>query len=253
MKDEQKFMKGVWNKVEERERDIEILNALERKNESNMLTIAKEFISVTGVKGLLNGIADVVAVSMVITICFFIGIYMYLGFGVQNVYSMVFIFSPILYASIFLLSYIKEVQTNTIYIQMSCRYTFFHVLVFRMLLNSGLSVLFNLVYIVTLNSMFHINVIKALALSFSSLMFFSVLLLKSLRYRNKLFGFSFVAAVWFGLNLLSFYGIRELYIHFIAQIPISILVFTTVIFMALYGKELRNMMKASYRRRYLYA
>lgn len=253
MNDERKFIEDVWQKVEERERNVEILNALERKNESNMLLVAKEFLSGIGMKGLLYGIADVIAVSMVISICIFAGIYIYLGFDSQYVYSMIFIFSPTLYTSIFCLSYVKEIQTNTFNVQMSCRYTFFHVLVFRMLLNSGLAIVFNLIYIFTLSSQFNISPLKALALSFSSLMLFSVLLLKTLGRRNKISAFTGMNAVWFGANLLVFHGMKDLYMRFIDQIPLSVLVFAALIFVAFYYTELKKMLSMNYKRRYINA
>ena len=253
MNEEKRFMEEVWRKVEEKERSLEILSGLERKNESNMLLVAKEFLGRMGIKGLLSGIIDVIAVSVIISVCIFIGIYLYLGMGSQHIYSMVFIFSPTLYAGIFCLSYIKETQMNTLNVQMSCRYTFFHVLLFRMLLNSGMAIAFNLIYICTLNYRFDMNPVKALALSFSSLMLFSVLLLRSLRSKNIFLSFTKITSVWFGANLLAFNGIRDLYMGFIDQIPIYVLVMATFLFGAFYYKELKTIISMNYKRRYLNA
>lgn len=250
---EKKFIQGIWEKVEEQEQNIKILKAMEIEQEQNMGFAAKNILKGLGVRGLLNGIADVIAVSMVISICIFAGIYLYLGFDAGYIYSMVFIFSPTLYASIFCLSYIKEMQLNTIHVQMSCRYTFLHVMVFRMLLNSGLAVLFNLVYVCTLNSQFEMNLWKALALSFSALMVFSVMLLKSLRIKNRTAGFVGACMVWFGMNLLMFSGMNELYMEFINQIPMSILIAATILFGAFYFKELERMLSTNYKRGYLNA
>ena len=251
--DETKFIEGIWKRIEERERSLEILSGLERKDESNMLLAAKEFLGEMGIRRLFCGIADVIAVSMVISICVFVGIYAYLGFDPQYVYSMVFIFSPTLYASIFCLSFVKETQTNTINVQISCRYTFFHVLIFRMFLNSGLAIVFNLVYICTLNSHFDMNPVKALALSFSSLMLFSVMLLKSLECRNKILGFAGMNTVWFGTNILTFHEIKALYMRFIDQIPVSVLIFAAFLFGAFYYRELKKTISVNYKRRYLNA
>lgn len=253
MSNEKEFIEGVWHKAEEREWSIEILNGLERRNESNILFVAKELTLKIGVKGLVGGISDVIAVSMIISICIFIGIYIYLGFDSQYIYSMLFIFSPTLYASIFCLSYVKERQTNTLNIQMSCRYTFFHVLVFRMLMNSGLAIVFNLIYICTLNIQFDINLLKALALSFSSLMLFSIMLLKSLGRRNKILGFAVINVLWFGVNLLVFNGIKDMYISFLNQIPLILLVLATFFFIIFYYRELKKMLSMNYKRRYINA
>ena len=253
MSDEKKLIDGVWKRIDEKERDLKIINGLERKNESNLLPVVKEFLGRMGIKGLFYGIADVIAVSMVISICIFAGVYIYLGFDSQYVYSMIFIFSPTLYASIFCLSYVKEAQINTINVQMSCRYTFFHVLIFRMLLNSGLAILFNLIYICTLDSRFDMNPVKALALSFSSLMLFSVMLAKSLGSRNKLLGFIWVSAVWFGTNIFTFQGIKDLYMKLIDQIPMSVLVIATFIFCSFYYKELKKIISVNHKRRYINA
>ena len=253
MNDEERFMEEVWKKIEERERDLKILEGLERKNERNMLLVAKEFLGRLGIKGVFYGMTDVIAVSMVISICIFVGIYIYLGLDSRYVYSMVFIFSPTLYTSVFCLSYIKEMQLNTINVQMSFRYTFFHVLIFRMLLNSGLAIAFNLIYIGTLKYSFHVNLAKALALSFSSLMLFSVMLVKSLGSRNKILGFAWVNIIWFGANVLAFQGINDLYMGFVDQIPISVLVFATFLFGALYYMELKKIICMNYKGRYINA
>lgn len=253
MNDEKKFIEDVWKKVEEKERELEILSGLEQKNESNMLFMAKEFLARMGIKGLFYGIMDVIAVSMVISICIFVGIYIYLGFDSQYIYSMVFIFSPTLYASIFCLSYMKETQINTINVQMSCRYTFFHVLIFRMLLNSGLAIGFNLIYICTLNQWFEMNLVKALALSFSSLMLFSFMMIKTLGNRNKILNFVRVNVVWFGANILAFQGINGLYMRFIDQIPLNVLVFATFLFGAFYYIELKKIISRNYKGRYINA
>ena len=253
MNDEKRFIEGVWRKIEERERDLKIRNGLERKNEDNMLLVAKEFLGRMGINGLFCGITDVIAVSLALSICIVVGIYLYLGWDPQYIYSMVFTFAPTLYTSIFCLSYVKETQINTINVQMSCRYTFFHVLVFRMVLNSGLAMVFNLIYICTLNLWFEMNPVKALALSFSSLMLFSVMLLQSLRRKNKFLGFAAINIVWFGVNLLAFNGVRDFYIHLIGQIPFSVLILATFLFGIFYCRELKKIISMNYKRRYINA
>ena len=253
MNNEKRFIEGVWKKIEERERDLRILDGLEQRDENNMLLVAKEFLGRMGIKGLFCGITDVVAVSLVISICIVVGIYFYLGMQPQYIYSMVFTFAPTLYTSIFCLSYVKETQINTINVQMSSRYTFFHVLVFRMVLNSGLAMVFNLIYICTLNLWFEMNPMKALALSFSSLMLFSLMLLQSLKRKNKFLGFAEINIVWFGVNLLAFNGVRDFYIRLIDRIPFSVLIVATFLFGACYCRELKKIISMNYKRRYINA
>ena len=250
MNNEKKFIEGVWKKIGDRERELKILDGLERKNENNMPLVAKEFLVRMGIEGFMFGMIDVIAVSVIISVCIFIGIYSYLRLDSQYVYSMLFIFSPTLYTSIFCLSYVKEAQINTINVQMSCRYTFFHVLIFRMLLNSGMAILFNLIYICTLYNRFEMNLIKALALSFSSLMLFSVMLLQSLKRKNKLIGFAEINVVWFGVNLMVFHNEKDLYIDFIGQIPFSVSAIAVFLFGALYYRELKKILSMNYKRRY---
>lgn len=241
MNDDNRLMEEVWKRIEERERSLKILGGLERKDESNMLPVAKEFLGRMGIKGLFCGMADVIAVSMMISVCIFIGICIYLRQDPQYACCMAFIFSPTLYACIFCLAYVKETQTNTINVLMSCRYTFYHVLLFRMLLNSGLAIVFNLVYICTLDHLFDMNPVKALSLSFSSLMLFSIMLLKTVRRKNKLLKFARTTILWFGVNLMFFNGSRHLYMGFLEQIPFSVLVMAAVASGAFYYRELKKM------------
>jgi len=253
MDDEKKFIEGVWKRIEEREQEIEILDALEREHGKSMLSIARDFYGGMGIKRLFYGFSDVIAVAMVISVCIFIGVYLFLGLDARYVYSMLFIFSPTLYASIFFLSFIKEMQAKTFQVQMGCRYTFLHVMVFRMLMNSGMAVLFNIIYICTLNYRFGLHLNKALALSFSSLMLFSVILLKALEAKRKLLSFAWVNVLWFGVNFLVFHGLNHFYVSFIDQIPFSVLVVTIALCIACYYRELKKMLSRNYRRRYFNA
>lgn len=253
MDEERKFIACVWEKIDDQEKAEAICKGFERREESNMLVIAKEFLSQFGMRGLYAGMADVVAVSMVIAICVFAGIYIYLGLDAEYAYSMVFIFSPTFYASILCLSYVKERQIHTFSVQMSCKYTFFHVLVFRMLLNSGLSMVFNVIYIFTLNYKFALNPWKALVLSFFALMIVSVFLLQTLKTKNKALGLVCVNLLWFGTNFTAFYGMRATYMGLLDQIPIGVLVISIPVCLVIYYSELKRMLKIDYKRRYSYA
>lgn len=253
MDEEKKFIEDIWKRIEEREQEIDILDALDRERGKSMLSIAREFYGEMGVKRLFYGFSDVIVVAMVISVCIFIGVYLYLGLDAKYVYSMLFIFSPTLYASIFCLSFLKEMQAKTFQVQMGCRYTFLHVMVFRMFMNSGMAVMFNIIYICTLNYRFGINLNKALALSFSSLMLFSIILLKALEAKRKILSFAWVNVLWFGVNFLIFHGLNDFYVSFIDQIPFRVLVAAIVLCIACYYRELKKMLGRNYRRRYFNA
>lgn len=238
---DEKVIKEIWGRIEEREKSLKILEGLERKNESRMLPMVRELLGRMGIRGLFYGIADVVALSMIICVCVCMGICAYLRQDPQYAYGILFAFSPMLYACIFCLAYIKEAQIKTISVQMSCRYTFFHVLAVRMFLNSGLAIVFNLIYICAIDRLVGISPVKALALSFSSLMVFSVMLLKTLRRRNKMLGFVWTAALWFGVNLLAFHGARPLYMDLVEGIPLGVLAAAGLLAGAVYYRELKKM------------
>lgn len=253
MTEEKKYIEGIWKQVEQKEQNMEILRGLERKQESHLTFGARELLSALGLRGIFMGMMDVLAVSMAISVCIFAGIYLYLGVDCQDIYGMIFIFSPTLYACIFSLSYLKEMQMNTFLVQMSCRYTFFHILVFRMMLNSGMAILFNFIYICTLNSRFELSFVKAVALSFSSLMLFSLLLIKSLESRRIVWHIVGISTCWFLGNLLLLRGMRELYLKWIEEVPLSILGITACFLAFFYLRELKKMLRVRDRRRYLYA
>lgn len=239
--DDEKFIEGIWGRIEERERNLKILEGLERKHESDMLPMVREFLGRMGIRGLFYGIADVVALSMMMCVCACICIFIYLRQAPQSAHGILFIFAPMLYTCIFCLAYVKETQINTISVQMSCRYTFFHVLAVRMLLNSGLAIVFNLIYICAINRFIGIGLVKPLALSFSSLMLFSVMLLKALRRRDKIWGFVGTTAIWLGVNIAAFRGAGPLYMSFIERVPLGVLAISGFLAGAVYCRELKKM------------
>lgn len=131
------------------------------------------------------GMADVLAVAFAVTVLCFWAIYSALGQNPLWLPQAVFVSAPLLYGLIFLFSWIKELQNGTFAQQLSYRYTFFHVLAIRMFASSFMGLGVNGIYALLLALSCPVDGVRLFALSFTSLMLFSLILLIGIYKRRE--------------------------------------------------------------------
>lgn len=136
-----------------------------------------------GLKNIFYGIYDAAAVTATIA-----GILIALLGGMPagvigtniSIYGLVFAFSPLVFFVFFLLSYIKERTEGSIEVKMTCRYTALHLCAFRMFLCGIFCMIVNAVAVLVVSVRSEADFAGLLAVSFSSLFLFALLMILSL-------------------------------------------------------------------------
>ncbi len=145
----------------------------------NIFSLIKDMTESLSVKNVLYGVGDVIIIGLVLSDSMYYALYLYLRNmpnSEEKVYLLTFITAPISFLILFLLSFIKEKKSNVFVVKMTCKYTVYHLLVYRMILFSLLSVLLNTLYIVLVCYEFDIQIITLLSISLSELFIYSSLL-----------------------------------------------------------------------------
>ncbi|MDW0112714.1 hypothetical protein QT711_05920 [Sporosarcina saromensis] len=104
---------------------------------------------------------------------------------IQDIYSYIFLLSPILFMVLSVSTYLRKTQNNTYEVEMACKYNVYQIIACRMLLFSLLSVVLNTIAIAAVAMQFEgIHFLRAFLLSLTSLFVFSTLLLFALMRRR---------------------------------------------------------------------
>lgn len=252
MKEQEKnFLNGMWQKVQEKEENICLAQILaEEPVKTDMASFVKEVFFGIGVKRLFSGMLDVIGIAFVVTLLAAMFILKLTFYNNINIHAAAFCSAPILYICVFLLSWLKEMQNGGLELQLSYKYTFFHVLAARMLGTSILGFAFNGIYTLALLIRYEADGIRLLAVSFSSLVLFSVLLLAGME-KGKHFlwaaacGLGFITA-----NLLAMFLLPEWYGGLIGGIPVILLLAAGLLGFFVYLSQLLKLTSLSFRKEY---
>lgn len=206
-----------------------------------------------GIEKILHGMYSV------FFICFLIMavIYSVLSYQIRNipnaenfVYLSAFSTSPLLFSLLSLLSYVKEKSSDTFLIKMTCKYTFFHLMAYRMFVFSLLSVITNSFYIVFSAVKLQISVISVLSISLSALFVYSACLVLCLIRFSSVKAPVLLSVLWC-LILLSFFVFQtKIFINIIKAVPVVIWVIIAVVSAVVYLKHLPQI---SFKGRNIYA
>lgn len=166
----------------------------------------------------------------------------YFEMDVGNVYTFIFISSPILYVVICLLSYLKLKQTNSYEVEMTCKYNVYQVAAFRMLVFSIVCLGINAGFISLMSASYqHVNFLQAFMISVSSLFLFSTIsLYLAARIRSKLANY-FFAVGWILMNLLISVYSNAAYQLWIQHIPLYVYIILILVCMIVYLKNLKRL------------
>lgn len=254
---EKRFMEGVWEKVQEKEKEERLAEAMLRKaseppskgraaSVENMGNLIWEI----AFRQVCEGMADVLFISFVITVTV---MYLLIRCVAELGISMdiaVFGASPILYACIFLLFWARDAQSGLYGLQMSYRYTFFHILAARMLAASLLGMCFNGMYVLVFFLRYEADVLRLMAVSFSSLTFFSVLLMAGIE-RGRQFRWAVAVCVgWAAVNAAALSCCPQGYGEALRRIPAGLLLGAGAAGLCVYLRQLLYMTTWKFRKEY---
>lgn len=203
-----------------------------------------------GIRQIYGGMADVLCISAAVT-----GLLLYLltqsvgGLGI-SADAAVFCGSPLLYGCIFLLFWMKDAQSDVYGLEMSCKYTFFHLLAARMFAASLLGMGCNGLYVLVLILRYRADGLRLAAVSFSALACFSLLLTAGLE-KGKRFGWAAaVCGGWVTVNLTAFFRFPNGYGALLERIPAYLFLAGGAAGTALYLRQLLLMTTLKFRKEY---
>lgn len=230
---DRQFLEKMWAKVAAKEESEKLAEEIVRGEEStlriaapgnrkrlSMFTFLRDMFLGMGIRQVYAGMTDVICISFTITFCL---LYLLMqstrDFNV-SMDMVVFAGSPLLYGCIFLLFWMKDAQSDVYGLQMSCKYTFFHILAARMFAASLLGMGCNGLYVLVLILRYQADGLRLVAISFSSLTCFSVLLLAGIE-KGRHFGWAVAVCVgWVSVNLIAFFNFTYAYKDLLGRIPV---------------------------------
>ncbi|MBD5479396.1 MAG: hypothetical protein HDR14_08920 [Lachnospiraceae bacterium] len=248
---EEEFLAGVWKKAEEKEQAARAAKVLLSETaKPDFAGFMKDTFVNIGVKQLYAGMADVISIAFVITVLFvYLLVQVMLNKG-ESIYAAAFCSAPLLYAGIFALTWMKERGSGCYELQMSCKYTFFHVLAARMLGECFLGFVFNGMYAFALALRYQVDGIRLFAVSFSSLMLFSLLFAAGLLWGRGIRSALCCCGGWFLINFLFLFFIPAIYGRLLQELPVLLFIGVGVCGMCLHIRQLMSITAPSFRKEY---
>lgn len=246
---DQEYLSGMWQKVDEKEmanQIVEYMDTLPKK--IGPREFAACLFKEIGIMNLFRNTRDVMFISYAVTFLLMYGSTQYVLGRAEEIYGLAFLISPILYGCTFTLSCIKEKQRNTLVIQMSCKYTFIHIISLRMAAISFLSLAINYIYVWGLARIYPVSFSRLLILTFTAQVLFASIMSGILFITSRIACLLSVLVIWYLVNGISYNGIRSLYIRFMEGTSLLIFCMISLIALIFYISIIKNMMEE--KRRY---
>ena len=198
-----------------------------------------------GIKNLFHDITELVfAVLSVLSIVVFIAISSSTPRNIDNgsIYSFIFMFSPVLYFVISLVSFINTKQKDTYDIEMTCKFNVYQLAAFRMLVFSVFCIIFNVSVLYLLYAIYkQINFLQAFMISVTSLFLFSTIFLYIIFKIHSRFTICFAIFAWVIINLGVATFSKEIYNMFLNRVPIYVYLIVTVACLCAYIYNLKKL------------
>ncbi|MCG7344601.1 hypothetical protein MHZ92_10670 [Sporosarcina sp. ACRSL] len=142
---------------------------------------------------------------------------------IQDLYTYIFLFSPILFLALSIYTYVNKTQNATYDVEMACKYNVYQVIAFRMLAFSISTMFLNTLGIAFLAMKYEgIHFIRAFMLSSTSLLLFSIILLFALMNRRTKGIVMITIAVWVMGNTFLKSVNNELYNDMLLHMPVIV-------------------------------
>lgn len=158
-------------------------------------------------------------------------------------YLPIILFSPLVFQLILLLSVLREQEQYTYEVEMTCKYTVYHVLALRMLIVSGFSILLNAVFCMIIfweNGMEVL--VRIVFLSTTALFAYSLLYVSLLMKNTRLIYQVLLYGLWLVGNMLFKLLLPKVYEYMVWQLPVVFHVFVWLLFAGMMGHKLSQFM-----------
>ena len=158
-------------------------------------------------------------------------------------YLPIILFSPLVFQLILLLSVLREQEQYTYEVEMTCKYTVYHVLALRMLIVSGFSILLNAVFCMIIfweNGMEVL--VRMVFLSATALFAYSLLYVSLLMKNTRLIYQILLYGLWLVGNILFKLLLPKVYEYMVWQLPVVFHIFVWLLFAGMMGHKLSQFM-----------
>ncbi len=210
-----------------------------RSSFHTVLALYKEL----GFRVIFQGMANVIFVSVMMFFLITAAAFPIFYTHRIGLYGWVFMFSPLLYQILCLLSIWKEKQTNTYDIKMVCRYTVHHLSALRMLVFSCMAILANLAVVFTLHQEFSITLILQLLLASVSSLFLYAVISIALIIRSRRISHSYLLIpAWVLFHVFLLYKGGRIYQAFVEYVPVAVHCMVGIALVILYLRYLGIML-----------
>ncbi|NBJ70698.1 MULTISPECIES: hypothetical protein [Clostridia] len=243
MRDNLKDIPYLDEKSLQKEISAIITNGLDPKVAfwSYLATIYKQI----GLKFLFKDFIEILftfLITLVIGSAFILSTIDYIHVRNVNLYTIVFIWSPMTYMVMAYLFFVNQKQKTTYEVEMTCKYNFLQLAAFRMLMFSAISMLMNGLFIYALILQYELNFFYAFLLSSTSLFLFAVLFLYVQFHTRTHVSKIILLIVWLGSNLLASYYSMSFYMNFLKQIPFYVYGIIAIVAIVFYLKSLKGLL-----------
>lgn len=211
------------------------------KKQDTVFSFIKNMTINLGLKNIFYGVYDVMLIALLLTGT----IYSVFLFSVNNlpdaeerIYLFSFTFAPFMFALLFFLNYAKEKSSDTFIIKMTCKYSFFHLLAYRMFVFSLLSVIVNSFYIFVFFGDFKISFVTVISLSLSALFVYSLLLIALLIKFSTVKPAVILSVLWIAADIILFICSKDFLIRLIKSVPLFVWAIIVLCTAILYFKSL---------------
>lgn len=195
------------------------------RKKDTLFSFLKDMTLNLGIKNIFYGVHDVMVISLVIT-CAAYSLFLFsinnLPGAEEKIYLFSFAFAPFMFALLFFLNFAKEKSSDTFIIKMTCKYSFFYLLAYRMFVFSLLSVAANSLYILVLFSDFRISFVTVISLSLSSLFVYSLLLIAMLIKFSTVIPIIALSVLWVGADLLLYVYSKDFLMRILKSVPLFV-------------------------------
>ncbi|MBP3950960.1 hypothetical protein [Bacillus suaedae] len=209
----------------------------------SFFSLLKEMYEQIGLKHLLSDRSEMVFILISIVVLF--GIFLFKpDMNDYDLYGYLFFVSPVLFVTLSLYSYLNKVMNGTMEVEMTCKYHVYQIIVFRMLVFSVLSILFNAFTILLMSLIYKdIEFVRAFMISNTGLFLFSILFLFVISKRASAVVVGGMMTVWTVGNLLLLNSGHVLYRELLLTMPLIIYVFVLVGVVAFYLVSVKHFIR----------
>lgn len=211
------------------------------KKHETAFSFIKNMTTALGFKTIFYGMYDVIFIAFSVTAAVYGAVFYPLINIPNNEEKIIFstlLTAPLLFALLFILSFLKEKSSDTFNVKMACKYTVYHLLSYRMFVFSLLSVITNTFYLALVAVKFKINVVTVLSVSLSELFVFSAILTVLLTKLTPMKSILTLTSIWCAVNVLFYVISKTYFTEFIKAVPIIVWALILSVSAVIYLKKL---------------